>query len=109
MLSSCQTLTSSRLFRCWTNQALVMLATMLKEKPDYHLNISGYTDNVGNAASNLLLSQDRAENVKDYLIKQGVDASRITAEGYGLEDPVADNNTAEGRAKNRRVEFLVTM
>jgi outer membrane protein OmpA-like peptidoglycan-associated protein len=86
---------------------LNLLATMLKEKPDYLLNINGYTDNVGNAASNLILSQDRAENVKAYLIKQGVEESRITSEGYGLEDPIADNNTAEGRAKNRRVEFIV--
>ena len=86
---------------------LNLLATMLKEKSDYHLTISGYTDNVGNAASNLLLSQDRAENVKDYLVKQGVPEANITSEGYGLEDPIADNSTAEGRAKNRRVEFMV--
>jgi len=86
---------------------LNLLATMLKEKPDYILNVNGYTDNVGNAADNLILSQDRAENVKAYLIQQGVDGSRITSEGFGLEDPIADNSTAEGRAKNRRVEFLV--
>jgi outer membrane protein OmpA-like peptidoglycan-associated protein len=87
---------------------LNLLSTMLKEKADYKLTISGYTDNVGNAASNLILSQDRAENVKTYLVNQGVDESRIESEGYGLEDPIADNNTAEGRAKNRRVEFIVT-
>jgi outer membrane protein OmpA-like peptidoglycan-associated protein len=87
---------------------LNLLATMLKEKPSYQLTISGYTDNVGNAADNLILSQDRAENVKTYLMKQGVEEARMTSEGYGLEDPIADNSTAEGRALNRRVEFLVT-
>jgi outer membrane protein OmpA-like peptidoglycan-associated protein len=87
---------------------LNLLATMLKEKPGYQLSVSGYTDNVGNAADNLILSHDRADNVKAYLIKQGVEEARITAEGYGLEDPIADNSTAEGRALNRRVEFLVT-
>ena len=87
---------------------LNLLASMLKENPDYKININGYTDNVGSAASNLLLSHARAENVKAYLVKQGVDESRITSEGFGQEDPIDDNNTAEGRAKNRRVEFLVT-
>src|SRR5204863_437174 len=87
---------------------LNLLATMLKEQPDYKIAISGFTDNVGSAASNVILSQNRAENVKAYLVKQGVDASRISAEGYGMENPIADNGTADGRAKNRRVEFLVT-
>jgi len=87
---------------------LNLLATMLKEQPDYKIAITGFTDNVGSAASNVILSQNRAENVKAYLVRQGVDASRISAEGYGMENPIADNSTPEGRAKNRRVEFLVT-
>jgi len=87
---------------------LNLLASMLKEKPEYKLSINGYTDNVGSAASNVILSQNRAENVKNYLVKQGVAESRISAEGYGMENPIGDNTTPEGRAKNRRVEFLVT-
>jgi outer membrane protein OmpA-like peptidoglycan-associated protein len=86
---------------------LNLFADMLKEKKDYNLFIKGYTDNVGSAASNLKLSQGRADAVMDYLINKGVDSQRITAEGFGMENPVADNNTAEGRAQNRRVEFTV--
>jgi outer membrane protein OmpA-like peptidoglycan-associated protein len=87
---------------------LNLLATMLSEKPDYKLTVNGYTDNVGKAESNLTLSQRRAEAVKDYLVKQGIDASRIKAEGFGMESPIADNTTKDGRAKNRRVEFIMT-
>jgi len=86
---------------------LNLFANMLKEKKDYSLFIKGYTDNVGKAESNLLLSQNRAEAVKDYLIKQGLDPARITAEGFGIENPIGDNSTPEGRAQNRRVEFSV--
>lgn len=87
---------------------LNLLASMLQEKPDYKLSVNGYTDNVGSAESNLVLSKNRAEAVKTYLIKQGIDATRITADGYGMENPIADNKTSEGRAQNRRVEFFVT-
>lgn len=69
--------------------------------------IAGYTDNVGNAASNQALSQQRAEAVRNYLIAQGVDAAKITAKGYGMENPIASNNTQEGRQRNRRVQFHV--
>ncbi|MFI5218231.1 MAG: OmpA family protein [Bacteroidia bacterium] len=86
---------------------LNLLATMMLEKPEYKLNVTGYTDNVGSVESNLTLSKNRAESVKNYLIKQGVDASRITAEGFGIENPIGDNKTSEGRAKNRRVEFVM--
>ena len=55
-----------------------------------------------------MLSQKRAEAVKSYLIKQGIDASRLSAKGYGIESPIGDNKTAEGRAKNRRVDFIMT-
>lgn len=69
--------------------------------------ISGYTDNVGDAAANQQLSEQRAKSVRDYLIKQGVPAESLTAVGYGQDNPVADNNTEEGRKKNRRIEFNV--
>lgn len=67
--------------------------------------IAGYTDNVGNAASNQKLSEKRANAVREYLVKQGVPSEALTAVGYGPENPIADNNTAEGRNKNRRIEF----
>jgi outer membrane protein OmpA-like peptidoglycan-associated protein len=86
---------------------LNLLATMMQEKPDYKLNLNGYTDNVGKAESNLLLSQKRADAVKDYLIEQSIGANRIIAKGFGMENPIADNATPAGRAKNRRVDFIM--
>lgn len=67
--------------------------------------IAGYTDNVGDAAANQKLSERRANAVREYLVKQGVPAEALTAVGYGSENPIADNSTAEGRNKNRRIEF----
>ena len=69
------------------------------------MEIQGHTDNIGSAAYNKDLSQRRAESVRTYLIGKGVAEGRLTAHGYGLEQPVADNKTEKGRAKNRRVEF----
>lgn len=69
--------------------------------------IAGYTDNVGDAASNQQLSEKRANALREYLIKQGVPAESLTAVGYGQENPIADNSTEEGRTKNRRIEFNV--
>lgn len=80
---------------------------VMKENPEYKLEINGHTDNSGDAAKNLDLSQKRAEAVKAYLTKAGIDKSRLTAKGHGEEVPVADNATAAGKAKNRRVEFKV--
>ena len=67
--------------------------------------IAGYTDNTGNAQSNQELSQQRAEAVKAYLVERGVAADKLTAKGYGIENPIADNNTEQGRQRNRRVQF----
>jgi len=75
-----------------------------KEYPDVQLDVTGYTDNVGNAQKNLKLSQERANAVKAYLVKNGVAAGRINAKGAGADAPIADNATSDGRAKNRRVE-----
>jgi OOP family OmpA-OmpF porin len=83
-------------------------AAVMKKNPDIKVYIEGYTDNIGPAELNKKLSQERADSVKRYLVeKLGVDSKRITAIGYGEEKPIANNNTAEGRLKNRRVEAAV--
>lgn len=71
------------------------------------VEVGGHTDNVGGAASNLTLSQRRATAVQEYLISKGVNAARLSAVGYGLTQPIADNSTEEGRAVNRRIQFTV--
>ena len=77
------------------------------ENPEYKLTIAGHTDNQGDPLKNLDLSDRRALSVKLYLMKKGVDISRMTSIGYGDTKPVADNKTAAGRKQNRRVEFTV--
>jgi len=69
--------------------------------------IEGHTDNVGAAAYNMKLSKNRAESVKKYITDKGVDGIRIIAVGFGLTKPVVSNKTAEGRQRNRRVEFTI--
>ena len=88
--------------------SLNALADLLKKKANYGLRIEGHTDNVGKDESNLILSQKRATAVKNYLIKRGVDGSKLEDFGYGASKPIADNGTAEGRQKNRRVEMKIT-
>jgi len=82
------------------------MAKLLKENPQLKLEIGGHTDSTGDASKNLALSQDRAEAVKKLLLSQGIDASRLTAKGYGDTKPLASNDTPEGKAQNRRVEFV---
>lgn len=73
-------------------------------KTSSRIEISGHTDNVGNPKANKALSEKRAQACRDYLISKGIDASRVRAVGYGDERPVAPNDSAEGRQKNRRIE-----
>jgi len=73
--------------------------------PDIEVEISGHTDNVGKKASNVKLSQRRADSVKDWLVSKGVDPKRITTKGYGPDQPVVPNDTDENKRKNRRIEF----
>ncbi len=79
----------------------------LKQNGGIRVQISGFTDNVGTEAYNLKLSVERAKAVSDYLVAHGISASRLTCKGYGNTRPVADNATAEGRAKNRRTEIVI--
>jgi OOP family OmpA-OmpF porin len=81
------------------------VAKSLKDWPDVRVEIAGHTDGNGDAGYNMKLSQARAETVRGYLAGRGVDGSRLVAKGYGKTKPIADNKTAAGRAKNRRVEL----
>ena len=85
---------------------LNMIVQVLKDNPDLKFEIDGHTDNSGTAQHNLTLSQQRADAVKTQLITMGVDASRLTTKGFGDTKPISDNNTLEGKANNRRVEFV---
>ncbi|MGK9476558.1 OmpA family protein [Melioribacter sp. OK-6-Me] len=79
----------------------------LLANPDMKVEIQGYTDNIGSEEYNKKLSQKRADAVKNYLIAKGVNGDRLTSVGYGESNPIADNKTAEGRAANRRIEFVI--
>src|SRR5262249_42354410 len=83
------------------------LVTVLRAHPERQVTIEGYTDSIGSESYNLGLSQRRAEAVRDFLMQNGVDASRIIAHGYGASAPVAPNTTEAGRQQNRRVEVII--
>jgi outer membrane protein OmpA-like peptidoglycan-associated protein len=83
------------------------VAKALKEQEGRNFTVEGHTDSVGNDASNMTLSQKRADSVREYLVSRGVPADHIRATGVGEGRPVADNQSAEGRANNRRVEIIV--
>lgn len=87
--------------------ALNDLAALLKKKPSWKLKLSGHTDNQGNPAANMKLSEKRAKAVMNYLVKQGVAADRFKVEWHGSKLPIADNKTPQGRQKNRRVEMTI--
>lgn len=86
---------------------LNQLATSISQYPGTVIQVEGHTDSVGSASYNQTLSENRAQSVRSYLIQRSVAANRIVAVGYGLTRPIADNATAEGRARNRRVEILI--
>ena len=91
-----------------SEEQLTNIADILKAYPQVKIRIGGYTDNTGDPAANLQLSEQRADNVMAELVKLGIDPARMTAKGYGAEDPIADNSTDEGRQKNRRISLRVT-
>ncbi len=84
------------------------LVSVLKEKSTMEIEVQGHTDNQGDQRLNVVLSEQRADVVKKYLITKGVNASRITVKGFGGANPIAENDTEQNRKKNRRVEFLIT-
>ena len=87
---------------------LATFSTQMKDLQDTDITIYGHTDNTGSASVNERISLQRAQSVASYLESRDINASRIHSEGKSFNDPVADNDTAEGRAKNRRVEVYVT-
>ena len=84
------------------------LIPVFNQYPDTNIQIYGYTDSTGSVEHNLTLSQQRAASVKSYLSGKGISASRFTTSGLGIADPVATNDSSEGRSQNRRVEFAIT-
>ncbi len=83
------------------------LVEYLKRKDDEKIEIGGHTDNVGKADANIILSTNRANTVRAYLLTKGIAPERVTSKGYGMTVPVAENDTAEGRSLNRRTEVKV--
>ena len=83
------------------------IAQTFIDNSNYIIEVQGHTDNVGKAEYNMRLSDDRANSVMNYLISKGVPSTRMTARGYGMTTPIADNKTKAGRQKNRRVEFKI--
>ncbi len=90
-----------------SNQLLDRLASLLKRCMDAKAEINGYTDNVGSSGNNEKLSLRRANAIRDYLKSAGVGGDRLTAMGHGPSDPIASNDTEQGRAENRRIGFTV--
>ena len=91
------------------DKTMTAIAAIMADYPGFHVQVDGHTDNVGNSETNRKLSQDRAEAVVKYLVeKKAVDATRLSAKGFGDSQPIADNKTKKGQSKNRRVDFTVT-
>lgn len=89
-------------------EQITNVASILTAYPNVRLKIDGHTDSVGDTASNLALARSRAENVKAELVAKGISPDRLTTEAFGDQNPVSDNSTEDGRASNRRVDFMVT-
>lgn len=89
-------------------EKLAKVSGILLAYPDLKVQVEGYTDSIGSDEYNQKLSEERADTVRSYLVSQSVNQSNVSAEGFGKNDPIADNSTAAGRAKNRRVELVVS-
>ena len=88
--------------------SLAKIAGILSVYQQFDVSIEGNTDNTGSEEFNMTLSQQRAENVMNFLVEQGIAETRLTAKGLGMTMPIADNSTKEGRQKNRRVDLVIT-
>lgn len=88
------------------NEAVAEIAKVLKNDKSLKLQINGYTDNSGDSAHNLQLSKDRANTVLNALVASGIDKSRLSADGFGANNPISSNDSEDGKAQNRRVELI---
>jgi outer membrane protein OmpA-like peptidoglycan-associated protein len=91
-----------------TQISLAKVSGILQAYPGLKVQVEGYTDSVGGDDYNQKLSENRADAVRDFLVSQGVQQDNITSTGYGKAKPVADNDTTQGRAQNRRVQLVVS-
>jgi outer membrane protein OmpA-like peptidoglycan-associated protein len=98
--------TGKSVIRDESKPIIEQIVQMMKSNPDLKIGVEGHTDNVGTPASNKTLSEARAKSVVSAIVGQGVSADRLSPAGYGQDKPIADNNTEEGRAQNRRVELV---
>ncbi len=91
-----------------SKEQLDLLVSFLSQFPDVEIMIKGYADSTGSIEFNQALSDYRAKAVAEYLTENGIASDRLSYKGYGTENPIADNNSLEGRKMNRRVEFTIT-
>jgi outer membrane protein OmpA-like peptidoglycan-associated protein len=98
--------TGKSIIRDESKPIIEQIVQMMKSNPDLKIGVEGHTDNVGTPASNKTLSEARAKSVVSAIVGQGISPDRLSPAGYGQDKPIADNNTEEGRAKNRRVELV---
>ena len=98
--------TGKAILRPESDKVLTQIATLLTSNPSWKMRVEGHTDNVGEDAANITLSEQRAAAVVDWLTQHGVDRGRLTSLGLGDSSPVADNGSEEGRSLNRRVELV---
>jgi outer membrane protein OmpA-like peptidoglycan-associated protein len=98
--------TGKSIIRDESKPIIDQIVKMLKSNPEFKLSVEGHTDNVGIPASNKTLSEERAKSVISAIASQGIGADRLSPVGHGQDNPIADNNTEEGKAKNRRVELV---
>jgi OOP family OmpA-OmpF porin len=98
--------TGKSIIRDASKPIIQQIVEMLKSNPELKLSVEGHTDNEGSPASNKILSEERAKSVVTAIVSQGIAVERLSSSGYGQDKPIGDNNTEEGRARNRRVELV---
>ena len=100
--------TDKATFKPGSTEELDGMLAIMNKFPLSEFAIRGYTDTTGSISGNLKLSEKRANAIRNYLVEKGIDASRLTAKGFGQSNPIDSNDTRAGRANNRRVEVKVT-